>query len=53
MGEVGPKQKIEFRQAKIKGEKVWAASCDIRKKVDKPQKKILAPPVHMQEKKFN
>ena len=35
------KSKKKFRQAKIKGKNIRAASCDIRQKVDKPQKKFL------------
>ena len=41
MGRVGPKQKNKIPQAKIKGKNIRAASCDIKKKVDKPQKNFL------------
>ena len=35
------KKKKKFQQAKIKGKNIRAASCDIRKKINKPQKKFL------------
>ena len=50
-GEGGPKAKKRFRQAKIKGKNIRAASCDIRKEVDKPQKTNSCTN-SSQEKKF-
>ena len=51
MGEVGPKQKKNLAREN-QGEKIRAATYDVRKKVNKPQKKILAPPVQKKLKQL-
>ena len=51
-GGVGPKGK-KIPASENEGEKIRAASCDIRKKVDKPTKKNLSPPVHRKKYSSN